>query len=555
MIFLFLLVATCLPFSSLLLDFNLALRFFLFHALAVLLLLFLPSIKLERSSLWLVAYFGFTLLSALWSLSPSETLLDAGRVLAGIVVFLSTRTLLQMGHERFLAQSLLFVCSLVLLVNALGYAAEYFFEVPFATTSAHPNLLSSCLFLFLPLIWHFRKLEGNRWMRTSLLFVVLIVVFLIALQTRSVWIALLVFGSLILIHRFWANSRWLLLSGVVAVFVLSAILVIGSAEEWLNIVSVQERMFVWKKTLLLIADHPLFGIGGGNWSLNYAAYGLEGFDTLEVYGLRMQRPHNDFLWVLAEGGAVGFALLSGFFAQLALKWWKSENPNNRFILAAGTVAFLTVSMFSFPRERMEHIVLLFVLLALLDHTIKRGQKASGLSLKIPLLLLCGAAAVVGAFRLRGDFFARQLLDAVNEQRHEQVLELAQKAQSPFYQLVSGDTPIASYSAQAHLQLGNEAEFVAESEKAFLQAPNNYEVANNYGMSLNAQKRYDEALNVLLAAHQINPRFDGIIFNLAIVHYNLQDYQAAKTWIDRVHLKSELTDQYSGIIHRKLGIGL
>ena len=61
------------------------------------------------------------------------------------------------------------------------------------------------------------------------------------------------------------------------------------------------RYKLYKSTLQLISEHPILGVGPGNWKIEVWQYGLY-FDT---WGKSFaQRPHNDFLWVFAEGGVL-----------------------------------------------------------------------------------------------------------------------------------------------------------------------------------------------------------------------------------------------------------
>jgi len=551
-IFLFLVFGVCFASSTLLLDDNLAIRYVIFHVAALLFLIFLPRLQLNRLDVWLWLLYLFSLTSALWSISASQALFSAHRVLMFGLAFAFFKHLLELEEEKFMSRTLLVCFLLLLVVNSVWLVFSHVAGFDFISTSAHRNLLSSLLFLFISILLYLRQSFEPMLGRITLILIAWALVLLALLKTRSVYIALLVFGALFVLGKIrWTKKRGFI---VVALMLLSVIGLFGvlGFTDLVDLTSFEERLFVWRKTLLMIADHPVWGVGVGNWVLNFTRYGVGGFDTLEIYGLRMTRPHNDLLWVLSELGVVGALLLTGFFSQLGLRWWRSSGRRESLVLMGGMLAFSSVIVLSFPSERVEHIVLFFLLAALLDHSTGTALPAWRVNLKIPALILVCVALVLGVYRVKGEWYGNKLLQAVNADEHEQVLELAEHAQSPFYRYIADDTPIASFQARAHYRLKNEPEFIHYSEQAYKEAPANYEVMNNYGMSLNAQRRYEEARDVLLEANTINPRFDGTIFNLAIVYYNLQKYDSAKVWIDRVHFKSEMTDHYSGVIHKKLG---
>ena len=77
--------------------------------------------------------------------------------------------------------------------------------------------------------------------------------------------------------------------------------------------SVTPRYKLYKSTLQLMDDQPMLGVGPGNWKIDVWKYGL----YFNSWGKSFaQRPHNDFLWVFAEGGV--FAGLSYILIFLIL---------------------------------------------------------------------------------------------------------------------------------------------------------------------------------------------------------------------------------------------
>lgn len=64
------------------------------------------------------------------------------------------------------------------------------------------------------------------------------------------------------------------------------------------------RTYIWKDTLNLIKDFPIFGTGLGNFNLAYTMYKKEAFWPY-VY----EHAHNDYLELAAETGLAGFVLI------------------------------------------------------------------------------------------------------------------------------------------------------------------------------------------------------------------------------------------------------
>ena len=142
-----------------------------------------------------------------------------------------------------------------------------------------------------------------------------------------------------------------------------------------------------------------------------------------------------------------------------------------------------------------------------------------------------------SFVAKGEYFFNRSIQAMKRNKPETVLQYNQKAASVFYTHTNEGTPIASYTAWAYHKLKDKNKVAFYSNLAYLQAPNNYEIATNLGMALNSLNKFDEAEKVLLWANYLNPRYDGALFNLAIVYYNKGEYFEAKRWIDKVVLKN------------------
>jgi O-antigen ligase len=71
------------------------------------------------------------------------------------------------------------------------------------------------------------------------------------------------------------------------------------------------RVQIWKTTPQIIANHPLLGVGEGNFPAISAGYGLLAFDLTPI-----DHAHDIFLTVAAELGLIGLAVFVGFLYTL-----------------------------------------------------------------------------------------------------------------------------------------------------------------------------------------------------------------------------------------------
>lgn len=115
-----------------------------------------------------------------------------------------------------------------------------------------------------------------------------------------------------------------------------------------------ERRTLWANTLEMVDDHPLLGVGPGNWKIAYPAYGrAAATHPPERFGLDRQpeRTHMDPLQLLAETGWLGLVLMAAFaFPGLLRGVRRSLEPGARGLRALlGVLAGLAAtSLVAFP---------------------------------------------------------------------------------------------------------------------------------------------------------------------------------------------------------------
>jgi O-antigen ligase len=122
--------------------------------------------------------------------------------------------------------------------------------------------------------------------------------------------------------------------------------------------ALRTRFGLWRRTLAMIADAPLLGVGPGNWPVvfpRYAEPGAAGDGVLSAT-LAPRQAHDDFLERAAETGVVGLAALAFLGAALtvaARRRLRAGDEASRAATAgaAGSLAALgSLAVASFPLE-------------------------------------------------------------------------------------------------------------------------------------------------------------------------------------------------------------
>jgi O-antigen ligase len=115
----------------------------------------------------------------------------------------------------------------------------------------------------------------------------------------------------------------------------------------IDIGNVSFRQILWRKTIEMVHDQPLSGVGAGNFPVVFPRY--------EHYEVPKPHAHNDALQVLAELGLPGLLLFFALLAALALRLARELagcKDELRFALLAGLAGLLVVfaagGMFEVP---------------------------------------------------------------------------------------------------------------------------------------------------------------------------------------------------------------
>lgn len=102
------------------------------------------------------------------------------------------------------------------------------------------------------------------------------------------------------------------------------------------------RVEIWSRTLSMVADRPLFGVGEGNYDEFSPRYGL-----LDIGALHYDHAHNIFLTIAAELGLVGLALFVAFvwsLARAAYRLLRRRDPRTYALALAASAALAGLLM-------------------------------------------------------------------------------------------------------------------------------------------------------------------------------------------------------------------
>ena len=209
----------------------------------------------------------------------------------------------------------------------------------------HPMTLAGWLCIYVPMfmVLLFEKTLSLRYRQGAGVLFVISMVALLCNATRGAWVAVGVVTFLLLVY-------YLFQKRTLAILALCLLIGGGAAltqyQPFVNRVASitdtranSERFLIWNSAFQMFKDHPVLGVGLGQYKENYQ----QKYISPEAKEPTLEHAHNNFMQMLAENGAVGFA---GFIVMLAAligipfrRFWKEKNPY-ALIMCASAVAIV-----------------------------------------------------------------------------------------------------------------------------------------------------------------------------------------------------------------------
>jgi hypothetical protein len=304
----------------------------------------------------------------------------------------------------------------------------------------------------------------------------------------------------------------------------------------------------------MITNSPFLGVGLGQWKIVWPAY-ENSQKTSSSQGvrreMRRQRPHNDFLWVCAESGILGFIAHLFFWGVLIVYSLRIighareiEDKIFAAVMLFGIIGFTMISCVSFPKERIFHNIFFMLiaggLVALYHQTfpiLKAANAYKIFSLNFIILTILIFGLICGSTRFEAEAHTKKAIAAYRAKDWNRVVTEIDKTNWRFYNLDPTSTPLFWYRGMANFSSGRIEEACSDFLKAHANHPYHIHVLNNLGTCYAKLLNFDAAVDYYKRALIISPRFEQAILNLGVVYFQTAKYrQARQTLLDFVKSK-------------------
>jgi O-antigen ligase len=309
-------------------------------------------LSLSLADALVAAFVGLSFLSALFASNHWLAVRSLGLTVSGGLVFWTARALRSAGLAR---QLLLTLAAGVVLAAVTALLQAYGVESPLFAERRAPggafgnrNFMAHFVALGIPVLL-LAALESRRrreaWLPTTGAFI--LGAALVLSRSRAAWLGTLATFAILAVEGLWFGFLWrdatsrrrillfalaLLLGGVVA-------MVVPNTLEWRSespyldslkdVANYREgsgrgRLVQYQNSLRMAADHPLLGVGPGNWPVAYPRYTTPAdpaFDPDDFIPTNPW-PSSDWIASLAERGALATLALAGAASALAIGAWR-----------------------------------------------------------------------------------------------------------------------------------------------------------------------------------------------------------------------------------------
>ena len=436
---------------------------------------------------------------------------------------------------------------------------------------ANKNLLASVLLL--SIVFFFMGLQLSKtikWLSAFGIFCAFSIIIII--RTRVVLAATALF--LLLLLGFWLRNHLKMKNRNIAISATAMLIAVGAVYQFFekNIrhlksspnvseqyfyrifdsSTLKSRMQFWENSIAMFKEHPVFGVGLGNFQVEFPKYGLEKFHEYKITQgeITLQRPHNDFLNILCENGILGFAAYAAilgivfYYLFSLIKTAETQLEKWKFIyIFCGICAYILISFFDFPFERIEHQVLLMLLFAISIASYYSRKLPSlpkpGKNILLYLVLFATLySLLVASFRFKGEMETAKMYVAKGRAQWGEMLYCANKSESIFYKIDPTSIPIDWYKGLAYFNQNEIDESIKYFENAYQLAPYQIQVINNLGTAYQSKGDKEKAIKLYLEALKISPGFEESRLNLAAIYFNDKEFRKAFEMIDQVSIDSK-----------------
>lgn len=529
-----------------------------------------PKTKVLYINLIYIALAGC---SMIWATNFSEALFSVSKIIMGLLVMLLVYNALIIKQKQAFI-GLLTASGILLAVYICAGIIQYarisgtsFTELyDISGINGHKNLLSAMLFMLSSFLLTAIPFLKNRFTKAiPIAIYVISMTFVVLLKSRATltgyMVSIMVFVIVLIFRKkqWVANRRWRLIFSTLAIVISFVFFTLVLRQATFSIVeenaqgthteydilsasSMYERLALWDNTYQLSDEKPFWGCGLGNWKVEIQGVGTLNLYRCDMWNINFVRPHNEFLGLLSECGYITLLVYLIFICSLIVYAFfeisKLKNIKDFIVGAVALAIFMganIIAVFDFPNERIEFIVWINIIIAILyvilsrNNTFRLNFRSNLLFVALSIMLV-----IIGIYRYIGEYYTYDMQKAIRANDLQSTIKYSSKSISSFYNIDPVGYPIHWYQGHAMLMRGDKRAKYA-LRKAYKNAPYCKQNLNDLGFVMYYEDHNLEAAEYYLReAMRISPNFVNSGFNLVGIFMNEKEYNKARMVLDLMY---------------------
>ncbi|MBK7970501.1 MAG: O-antigen ligase family protein [Bacteroidetes bacterium] len=325
-------------------------------------------------------------------------------------------------------------------------------------------------------------------------------------------------------------------------------------SNYLGSASSNERLNLWYHSYHLFKEHPVIGVGAGNWKIDLPSVGLRGLYRGYSENLVFLQPHNDYIWIVCELGIIGLLLfglpvwLIFFGGAKSLVQLNDDDKIKMLCFLSAVAGWAAISLFDFPKERTELLLFTAVFLGFSfglagSDNSKNYFTLTDKNFRYIASVFLFFNIIIGFNRISSELHVVAMNKYRNNQNHELVIQEAEKAKNFFVETDPLTNPFELYQAIAYEAQGKSALALDHFEKAYEINPYLYTCINNLAGAYVKREQYEKALPLFIKAHHVYPELETGIFNLSYTSTKLGLYDQSEQWLKLIRKDIKKRDLY------------
>lgn len=335
--------------------------------------------------------------STTYALEKSISISESIRFSIYILIYFSIKYLLNdKASITILLKSYIFISIVLSLIGIFQFCTGIRFQPLFTinygfgpitretSTFENPNAFAAFLLLaFFPLLIMFIKINKKTHKAMCGIFCILIFINIVLTGSRNTQVSLLLGLIILVILYSWKFIYCIVAFSIISLFIPEIRYRISAVFDMSQNKS---RFMIWGVALKMIKDHPLLGVGNGNYVSYYDLY-VQRYPQFKYYNYTKFAPHNSYLKVCSELGIASLCIFIILLARihiLVITHVKTLHDNyykyfyRGFIISMIVFLFMNIfdCLFFLPKVTTYYwilIALLESLVSLESHTIKKNQ--------------------------------------------------------------------------------------------------------------------------------------------------------------------------------------